>query len=162
MRRRTRSPQAVALDGQLDLLRDWQPSNPVVSFPAHKVRAASLASTIAKGVSEALKSCGRQRPEVARLMGEYLDEQVSGAMLDAYASEAKSDHIINVVRFIALIHVTGDRRLLELIAEMFGWAVIERRYLPAIEMAERMEQRARIDREIDATRHQLKKNGVLR
>ncbi|WP_198018941.1 hypothetical protein [Azorhizobium doebereinerae] len=47
-------------------------------------------------------------------------------------------------------------------ALMFGWSVIERRYLPAIETAKRMEQRARIDREIDATRHQLKKNGVLR
>lgn len=145
---------------QLDLL-DWQPSQPVAAFDPRTVRGASLAVTLSKAVSQALKACGRSRADAARLMGEYLDEQVSEAVLNAYASEAKSEHIINVVRFIALLHVTGDRRLLELIASMFDWAVIERKYLPAIEMAEAMEARAELDREIDARRRDLKRNGVL-
>ncbi|MBN8916654.1 MAG: DNA transposition protein [Rhizobiales bacterium] len=146
---------------QLDMLTDWQPSQTVSAFAPETVRGASIAVTLSKGVSQALKASGRSREQAAQLMSEYLDEQVSEAMLNAYASEAKSEHIINVVRFIALLHVTRDRRLLELIASMFDWAVIERKYLPAIEMAEALEARSKLDREIDARRYTLKKNGVL-
>ena len=146
---------------QLDMLTDWQPSQTVSAFAPETVRGASIAVTLSKGVSQALKASGRSREQAAQLMSEYLDEQVSEAMLNAYASEAKSEHIINVVRFIALLHVTRDRRLLELIASMFDWAVIERKYLPAIEMAEALEARSKLDREIDARRYTLKRNGVL-
>lgn len=154
MSRRPRNPD------QLDLL-GWAPSEPVVAFDPRTVRAASLAASISKAVSQSLKSCGRPREQVAERMSDYLAEQVSKTMLDAYASEARGEHIINVVRFIALIEATGDRRLLEFIAELFGWAVIERRYLPAIELAERLERRAEMDREIDAARRLLKKERVL-
>lgn len=143
---------------QPDLL-EWAPSEPVVAFEPHTVRAASLAASISKAVSQALK--GKSRDAIAERMSAYLDEAVSPRMLDAYASEAKSDHIINVVRFIALIEATGDRRLLEFVAALFDWAVIERRYLPAIELAERMEKRAEMDRAIEATRSALKKGRVL-
>jgi len=154
MSRRPRHPD------QLDLLC-WAPSEPVVAFEPHTVRAGSLAASISKAVSQSLKTCGHSREKVAKHMSDYLAEQVSKAMLDAYASEARSEHIINVVRFIALIDATGDRRLLEFIAELFGWTVIERRYLPAIELAERQEKRAEMDREIEAVRRQLKRGGVL-
>lgn len=155
---RRRTPSSA---DQLDLLTDWQPSEPVVAFAPETVRGASIAVSISKAVSQALGDCGKSRAEIAEAMGAYLDEQVSEHMLNAYASEAKSEHIINLVRFVALLDVTGDRRLLELIAGMFGWAVIERKYLPAIEMAEAMEVRAELDREIDARRRTLRKNGVL-
>ena len=56
-------------------------------------------------------------------------------MIDAYASIARDDHVISTPRFMALLQVTADRRLLELLAEPAGWAVIERRYLPLIELA---------------------------
>lgn len=145
---------------QLDLL-GWEPSEPVKAFEPHTVRAATLGATISKGVSQALKDSELSREEVAARMSDFLDEAVGVPMLNAYASEAKSEHIINVVRFIALIEVTRDRRLLELIARRFGWSVIEQRYLPAIELAERLERRAEMDKAIDATRRQLKSGGVL-
>lgn len=140
---------------QLDLL-DWQPTSPVVAYEPEHVRAASLAKSLSKGISETLKSCGRTRGEIAKAMSDYLDETVSANILNAYASEARDEHIINVVRLIALIHATRDRRLLEMIASMFGWAVIERRHLPAIEMAELLESRAALDREVEYRRRQLK------
>ena len=152
---RRRSPD------QLDLLC-WEPSKPVLAFDPVSVRGASIAVSISKAVSMALKGCGRPRDDVARLMGEFLDEVVSEHMLNAYASEARSEHIINLVRFVALIHVTRDRRLLELIAGQFGWSVIERRYLPAIEYAERLEDIAERNREADMLRRALKKTGVLK
>ncbi|MFG1463319.1 DNA transposition protein [Xanthobacter sp. DSM 24535] len=156
------SRRRAAPTGQMDLLRDWQPSNPVVAFPAEQVRGASIAVSISKAVSASLRACGRPRTDVARLMSEYLDEAVTENMLNAYAAEARGEHIINLVRFIALIHVTRDRRLLELVAAQFEWAVIERRYLPAIAMAEQIEARAKLDRDIDASRRALKETGVIR
>lgn len=140
---------------QLDLL-EWQPADPVVAFEPDRIKAATLAKTLSKAVSEALKSYGGSRADIARKMGDYLDEPVGENILNAYASEARSDHVINVVRFIGLLHVTRDRRLLELIAGQFGWAVIERRHLPAIEFAELAEKRERLDRELDFRRRQMK------
>lgn len=146
---------------QLDLLTDWRPAEPVAAFAPETVRGASIAVSLSKGVSQALKACGRSRADVAELMSQYLDESISEATLNAYASEAKGEHIINVVRFVALLHVTRDRRLLELVASMFDWAVIERKYLPAIAMAQKLEKRAEMDREIDSDRRLLKSRGVL-
>lgn len=120
--------------GQPDLL-DWQPPETVVAFePAH-VRAATVAASIARAVAAALRDSPLSRGEVAARMTAYLGERVSKNMLDAYASEARQDHPIPVTRLIALMHATGDRRLLQLLAEPLGWAVIERRHLPAIEIA---------------------------
>lgn len=145
---------------QLDLL-GWQPEEAVEAFAPHTVRAASLAATVSKGISQALKACGRRREDVARLMSEFLDDTVSEAVLNAYASEAKSDHIINLVRFIALIEVTRDRRLLQLIAERMGWAVVDARYLSLIEIAQLEEHRSKVEKQIDAVRRQAKRGGVL-
>lgn len=145
---------------QLDLL-DWEPQTAVSAFEPQTVRAASLAASISKGVSQALKGCGRRREDVARLMSEFLDETVSEAVLNAYASEAKSDHVINVVRFIALVEVTRDRRLLQLIAERMGWAVVDAKYLSLIELAQLEEHRSRVEQKIDAARRLAKRGGVL-
>ncbi|MBN8999072.1 MAG: DNA transposition protein, partial [Rhizobiales bacterium] len=141
---------------QLDLL-GWEPKSPTVAYAPERVRVASIAKTLSKAISETLKSCGRPRADVANLMSDYLDEAVSENILNAYASEARDEHIINLVRFVGLLHVTRDRRLLELIAAMFDWAVIERKHLPAIELAELTERRAEIDREVEFRRRLLKK-----
>ncbi|WP_029009366.1 hypothetical protein [Azospirillum halopraeferens] len=118
----------------LDLL-SWTPPEPTRAFAREDIRAASLRSMVAKAVSLALKECGKSREEVAEEIGAYLGEPCSKPMLDAYASEAREDHVVNVVRFLALIHATGDQRLLQMLAEPFGWAVIDQKYLPAIEDA---------------------------
>jgi len=154
MSRRRASPR-----DQLDLLA-WQPASPVVAYQPERVRAATIGKSISKAISETLKSSGQTRAQVAQKMSEYLDEPVSENMVNAYASEARDEHIINIVRFVGLLHVTRDRRLLELVAAMFGWAVIERRHLPAIELAELMESRAELDREVEFRRRQLKRGGA--
>lgn len=146
--------------GQMNLL-DWAPPEPVVRFPEAQVRAATLAGTVAKGVSLALKDSAHPRAEIARRMSDFLGDEVSKFMLDAYASEARADHIINVVRFVALVHATGDRRLLEMIAEMFGWSVIERRYLPLIELAAVRDQEDRLRRQREALHRQARAGGAL-
>jgi hypothetical protein len=143
-----------------DDLLSWVAPQPVKAFAPERVRAASLSATLSRGVSEALK--GRSRDQVAQEMSDYLGETISTNMLDKYASEAAAEHVVNMVRFIALIHATKDRRLLQLIAEPFGWSVVEQRHLDAIELAAALEERERLNGEIDAARKRLKSNGGLR
>ena len=146
---------------QISLL-DWEPSEPVASFPKEVVRAASLAASIARSVSAALKDIDLTREQVAEAMSSYLGEAVGENILNAYASEARAEHIINVVRFIALIHATGDRRLLQLIADPFDWVVIDKDYLDDIELAEVLEARDEINRRADAIRRRKRKSRARR
>jgi hypothetical protein len=76
-------------------------------------------------------------------------------MLNGYASEAREQSVITVPRLLALIHVTGDRRLLQLLAEPFAWAVIESRYLPMIELAAVQEHEAKLRRHADQLRRSV-------
>lgn len=148
---------------QMDLL-DWTPPEPVTRFDEDQVRAASIAGKVCRGVSVSLKEAAEQglsREDIARAMSDFLGAEVSKNMLDAYASQAREDHIINVVRFIALIHATKDRRLLEMIAEMFGWAVIDRKYLRLIKLGALQDRRDDMTREIEAERRQAKAEGLL-
>lgn len=148
---------------QLDMhdLLSFQPANPVVSFAYQDVRATTLGKTIAKAISAALKSCSRSREDVADQMSGYLGEDVSKNMLDAYASESRTGHVISLVRFVALVSVTGDRRLLDLVAAQFGWAVIDRRYLKVIETAQMIEVRDEFNARIDANRRAMRRDGTL-
>ena len=143
---------------QTDLL-EWQPPEPVRRFDDKLVQAASAEQRVARAIAAAL--LGSDRAEIGRQMGDYLGKPVSKAMVDAYASPGREDHVISITRFIALLQVTGDRRLLELIAEPLGWAVIERRYLPLIELAAVREREDELRRQGDALRRQAKSRGVL-
>lgn len=122
---------------QPDLL-DWQPPEVVTRFEERHVRAATIQGRVCMAVAAALSdaaAAGQDRASIAKAMTDFLGEPVSKNMLDAYASQARAEHMINVPRFIALIQATQDRRLLELLAEMFGWAVIPREMLPLIRVA---------------------------
>lgn len=119
---------------QPDLL-EWQPPATVTRYPEEQVRAVTFAARLSRAVAATLREADVTRAKLAERMSSYLGERVSPAMLDAYASEAREEHRISVPRLMALLHATRDRRLLELLAEPMGWAVIERRHLPMIEVA---------------------------
>lgn len=118
----------------LDLL-SWEPPELVERYDEKLIRAASLRSRITKAVSETLKQSSIPREEIAAAMSDWLGEDVSKHMLDAYSSEAREEQTIPVLRLMALIQATGDLRLLQMVAETFGHAVIEERYLAAVEEA---------------------------
>jgi hypothetical protein len=145
---------------QPDLL-DWTPPEPVAAFAPEQVRGATLEARIARAVSVALQESKQPREEIAKQMGAWLGEKVSLNMLNAYASVARQDHPIGLSRFLALVQATGDRRLLELLAEMFGWAVIERRHLPLIEMAAVQERLDELHRTKEALRRAARAGGGL-
>lgn len=113
-------------------LFDWTPPEIVPAYPAEKVRAATMRGRMAKAVSLALRECGLERVVVAQRMSSHLGEAVSEHMLDNYASEARTDTVISLIRLMALIHVTGDLRLLQVLAEQFGQVVVDKRYVSII------------------------------
>ncbi len=125
----------ISSNRQLDLLTDWTPPPATVRFDDTQVRAATMEAQISRAVATALRDCPDRREDIAKRMGEFLAEKVTVNMVNAYASQARADHAISLPRFIALLSVTRDRRLLQFLAEMMGWAVIEQKHLPLIELA---------------------------
>jgi len=125
----------ASLQTQPSLL-DWKPQPVTAAFAPDEVRGASIAARISRGVAVSLKATGKTRHAIAQQMSRFLGLDVSKPMIDGYAAPSRDDHAISVVRFIALLHVTQDRRLLQLVADELGWAVIEKRFLPLIEVAE--------------------------
>lgn len=146
---------------QPDLL-DWTPPQAALAFEPAEIRGGTLAARISRAVSVALRDAGVSRRTIAARMTVFLGEAVSAAMLDAYASVARDAHRISLPRFLALVHATGDRRLLELLAEPMEWAVIERRHLPLIELAAARERKDEMDREVEAIRRRARIAGGLR
>ncbi len=146
---------------QGDLL-EWMPAPDAVSrFDDDRVRGATVADKICRGISETLRDAKGSRCEIAAGMSGFLGEAVSENMVNAYASQSRTDHVINIVRFVALLHVTRDRRLLEMVAEMFGWIVVEKRFLNLIELARLQEKQRDIKRRAEAARRLARRERVL-
>lgn len=153
-------PPRAPIAGQMDLL-SWQAPKPVESFKPEETRAASASQRISRAVAATLRDCKLDRAEIARRMGEYLGEPVMTTHLDSWASQARDRNRIPACRLIALVHATGDQRLLQALAEDFGLCVIERRYLPLIELAAVREHEDEIRRRADALRRRAKTEGLL-
>ena len=73
---------------------------------------AGVDARVARTVAEVLKNDDRDRLVIAAAMSVLLDEEVSKAMLDAYASPARDGHNISFARMLALIAVTNRFDLL--------------------------------------------------
>lgn len=136
----------------LDLL-SWEPPQVEVRFlDEAAVRAASISHRISRSVSAVLKESTRGRTQIAEAMSAFLGSTVSAHMLNAYASECREAHNISLERAEALLHATGDPRIFADILARYGYAVIPRRYLAAIEDAmcddimERAAQRKKLAR----------------
>jgi len=156
-------PPRSAIPGQLDLL-GWSAPEPVRRFAEERVRGVTMRDRLSRAIGACLKDAdarGLTREEIAVRMSEFLGEKVSTHMVNAYASPARDDHVISVTRLMALLHATGDQRLLELIAEPMGWAVVERKYLPLIELAAVRERADELAKRSAYIRRLAKREGTL-
>lgn len=150
--RRPRCPDTPDLLG-------WTPPDPVIRFDERRIRAATISGTVSRAVSAALRDCAEPREEIAARMSAYLGEAVSTNMVNAYAAEGRDGHRINLPRFAALVHATGDTRLLQVIPELFGLVAVERRWLAWIEIGQIQEQREELGRALDAARRNARRPG---
>ena len=131
----------------------------MIRFDPAQVRAATLNARLARAISAALD--GHDRLRVAQEMSAILGRPVSKNMVDAYASQAREDHAISAPRYMALAHATADARLLQVMAEPMGWAVIDQRFLPLIRLAAVRERADQLAREGETLRRQARSGGLL-
>ncbi|MGK9234810.1 DNA transposition protein [Inquilinus limosus] len=140
------------MDPNQPSLLDWRPAEVVRRFASDLIRSASLAARLCRGLKLALADSEMSRSEVAARMSDYLGETVSEAMLNAYVSEARGQHVINAVRLVSFLAVTQDPRPLNALLDELGWVVIDKKWLPWIEVGMLREQREKLDRDIDFAR----------
>lgn len=141
----------------IDLLSEWTPPSVAVRFDAtERVRAISFGQRISRAVSEVLRDCSESREEIASAMSDFLGEEMSKNMLDAYASTARESHTISLERAFALLHATGDARIFGMELERFDLAVIPERYLGAVEDAMIEDQKEQLKRRQLAARRKWK------
>lgn len=146
---------------QLDLLNDWTPPAATVAFDDSRVRAADLMGQISRVVGASLADAVLTRAEIAQRMSDFLGDTVTVNMLNAYSSQARGEHVITLPRFIALIHATGDRRLMEWLAAPLRWSVIDSKHLPLIELAAIQERQRDLHAAAESLRRQAKQRGGL-
>lgn len=146
--------------GQSDLL-SWKAPDAAPAFDRYRVRAATLEAVLARAVGETLRMSELSRREIALRMGAFLGETVSENVLNAYASPARAGHTISLPRFLALLHVTGDARLLNAIAEPAGFAAVDRRFLTLIELASLREHEDQVARQRKHLQARARATGVI-
>lgn len=85
---------------------------------------AGMDARIARTVSQILKEDDRDRAIIAAEMSLLLDDEVSKAMLDKYASPASPEHNVSFARMLALIAVSHRFDLLDRELRAIGAAVL--------------------------------------
>lgn len=85
---------------------------------------AGLERRICGATATILNSDERSREVIAAEMAVLLDEDVSRAMLDAYASPAREGHKVPMSRFLALVAVTERHDILDGVLRQIGAAVL--------------------------------------
>jgi hypothetical protein len=85
---------------------------------------AGLEQRICRAVATILNSDPRCREVVAAEMSVLLEDEVSRAMLDAYASPARDGHKVIMSRFLALVAVCGRHDVLDALLREIGAAVL--------------------------------------
>lgn len=142
----------------------WSPPAAVERFAPERVRAATLAGKVKRGVAEALRhstEAGRDREAIAAAMADYLGEEVAKSSLDAWSSEARESQVPSLVRFVALLKATQDPRLLQVLAQECGWVVVDRKWLPLIELASLREHEDEVRRRRRALQAEGRNSGAL-
>ena len=88
---------------------------------------AGLERRISEVVAKILnteQAAGQPREVIAAKMSVLLDEDISRAMLDAYASPARDQHKVPMSRFFALIAVTDRHDLFDTLVREIGGTVL--------------------------------------
>lgn len=99
------------------------------TFEAPKVASApaalaGLERQLSGAVGMILNSDTRSREVLAAEMSVLLDEDITRAMLDAYASPAREGHRVIMSRFLALVAVCGRHDVLDQVLRPIGASLL--------------------------------------
>jgi hypothetical protein len=95
---------------------------------------AGFAAMLSASVARMLREDARSRADIAGKMSVLLAEDVTLAMIDAYASEARTGHNIPAARWWALVAVTGRFDVADAVATRTGARVISGEEIRATEL----------------------------
>lgn len=137
-------PKAKAHPGQLGFV--FEAPSPA-SAPA---QLAGLERQICRTVGTILASDPRSREVIAAEISVLLDEEVSRAMLDAYASPAREDHKVPMCRFLALVAVCQRQDLLDPLIRQIGAALLVGEEVMTARIGHLRQHRNKIDEELRA------------
>lgn len=124
----------------------WSPPEVEERFEPAKVRASTLPAKVSRVLSEALRGAGKSREDVAGELSDFLDEDVTTAMLDTYASEAREKNNIPAYRLMALVALLDRPEILNELLSDTRFMVIDRKFKPLIERELAIEMRENLDR----------------
>lgn len=118
------------------------PRQGVLSFdvPSNERRDGQLeglgrrvASAVSQILGDAARA-GHSRFAIAAGMSELLNDEVTKAMLDAYASEARDGHNISFERMLALVAETGSYGVLHALLTEIGASLVVGEEIAAVEL----------------------------
>jgi hypothetical protein len=95
---------------------------------------AGFAAMVSASVARMLREDARSRVQIAGEMSRVLAEDVTPAMVDAWASEARTGHNIPAARWWALVAVTGRFDVADAIATRTGARVLSGEEIRATEL----------------------------
>ena len=113
---------------------------------------AGFSAMVSASVARMLREDSRSRAVIARAMSELLAEDVTPAMVDAYASEARTGHNIPAARWWALVAVTARFDVADAIAKRTGARVISGEEIRATELGHLQAERDALDARIKELR----------
>lgn len=96
----------------------------VPTLPKGEAALAGLERRVNSMVGSILNSDPRSREEIAGAMSALLSEDVSRAMLDAYASPARDGHRVPFSRLLALVVVTERQDMFDPLMREGGMGVL--------------------------------------
>jgi hypothetical protein len=131
----------------VDLFREYTPAPVVDRFDNEDVKAWSLDGRLAKAVALTMEDSGKTREQLAAAMSEVTKVNVSKAMLDAYASQAREQHSISALRLAVLVAITGDARAFNVLLEEAGLIVVPKKYEALLRRERAKEMRDLLERE---------------
>lgn len=114
---------------------------------------AGIEQRICRTVGSILNSDSRSREVIAAEMSVLLGEEISRAMLDAYASPARDGHKVPMSRMFALVVVTHRHDLLDPLLREIGAALLVGEEVHTARLGD-------IDREIEQLKEERKRLAV--
>ncbi len=131
--------------GTLDLFSWTPPAREICQvFGEAVTRLPTPYARLIRAMATSIEESGMSRAEVAGAMSAWLGQSISEASLAAALSEARTDHVPNVLRFQALAVVTRDARLANLLVNPAGLIAVPRKYADVIKLAQVREEKARL------------------
>jgi hypothetical protein len=116
-------------------------------------------SEVRSALSDAIKSCPKKRAQIAEEMALALGLRVTEPMLNAFTSDSHEGHRFPLAWTASFCHVTGDTRLLSLIAKPLGLAIFNESDLALRELGIEIMRRREAERQVADLVRRLKEKG---